>query len=369
MGRVASPVVIRLPVRVRAGAVTAVAVAVSLAGAACGGGGKKDDAASTTTAQPPATTGPPAVAANADPLTGLPLNPGLPGRAALVVKIDNAPKARPQAGVNQADIVVEEGVEGGVTRFFTLFHSQDAPSVGPVRSARSTDLLFAAQLGRPLFAYSGANNVFEGLIAKAPLVNVGVSRFPTAYHREPGRPSPYNLFSETKSLFGSAGDDVTPPPALFSYRAAGEAPPEAGSEPAPRVQARWKLNITTTVVYAWDEAVKGFKRTTDGAPHLDAAGTQVAPENVVFQVVGYHDTGLRDRSGAIVPEAELIGEGEAWVLTAGRLIKGRWSRPAEGQTTAFTLPTGEPIRLTPGRTWLELVPTGNLFPPGNLSAL
>ncbi|MCA1844640.1 MAG: DUF3048 domain-containing protein, partial [Actinobacteria bacterium] len=270
------------------------------------------------------------------------------------------PKARPQAGINQADIVVEEGVEGGVTRFFTLFQSHDAPSVGPVRSARSTDLLFAAQLGRPLFAYSGANAVFEGLISRAPLVNVGVSRFPTAYHREPGRPSPYNLFSETKALFGNAADDVTPPPALFSYRAPGEAPPEAGSEPARRVQAVWKLNITTTVVYAWDEESKTFKRTTDGVPHLDAAGTQVSPENVVFQVVGYHDTGLRDRSGAVVPEAELIGEGEAWVLTGGRLIKGRWSRPAEGQTTAFTLPTGEPIRLTPGRTWLELVPTGNL---------
>ncbi|MCA1844482.1 MAG: DUF3048 domain-containing protein [Actinobacteria bacterium] len=349
--------------RARSGAVAAVAVVVSLVGAACGGGGKKDDGANTTTAPSSTTTGAPAVAANANPLTGLPLDPAVPARAVLVVKIDNAPKARPQAGINQADIVVEEGVEGGVTRFFTLFHSHDAPSVGPVRSARSTDLLFAAQLGRPLFAYSGANAVFEGLIGKAPLVNVGVSRFPTAYHREPGRPSPYNLFSETKALFANAGDDVTPPPALFSYRGPGEAPPEAGTEPAPRVQAVWKLNITTTVVFAWDEASKTFKRTTDGAPHLDAAGTQVAPENVVFQVVGYHDTGLRDRSGAVVPEAELIGAGDAWVLTGGRLIKGHWSRQTQAETTAFTFPTGEPIRLTPGRTWLELVA------PGNLSAL
>jgi hypothetical protein len=343
--------------------VAAVAVVVSLVGAACGGGGKKDDAASTTTAPSSTTTGAPAVAANANPLTGLPLDPAVPARAALVVKIDNAPKARPQAGINQADIVVEEGVEGGVTRFFSLFHSFDAASVGPVRSARSTDLLFASQLGRPLFAYSGANAVFEGLIGKAPLVNVGVSRFPTAYHRQPGRPSPYNLFSETKALFANSGDDKTPPPALFGYRAPGEAPPEAGSEPAPRVQAVWKLNITTTVVYAWDEASKTFRRTTDGAPHLDAAGTQVAPENVVFQVVGYHDTGLRDRSGAVVPEAELIGAGEAWVLTGGRLVKGHWSRQTDTQTTAYTLPSGEPIRLTPGRTWLELVA------PGNLSAL
>ena len=354
------------PRRARAGSLTlttAAVLVVALVGAACSGDGKKKEAASSSTTAGPSTSTAPPVAANADPLTGLPADPARAARAALVVKIDNAPKARPQAGINDADIVVEEGVEGGVTRYFTLFHSKDTPAVGPVRSARSTDLLVAHQLGKPLFAYSGANQVFEGLIAKAPLVNVGVGRYPTAYHREPGRASPYNLFSDTKSLFALAGDDTTAPPPLFYYRPAGEAPPTAGSEPAPKVQAVWKLNITTTVVYAWDEASKTFRKTTDGAPHLDAAGVQVAPENVVFQVVGYHDTGLRDRSGAVVPEAELIGEGDVWVLTGGRLIKGHWSRPSDDRTTAYTLPSGDPIRLTPGRTWVELVP------PGNLSAL
>jgi hypothetical protein len=335
----------------------AAAVALSLLAAACGGGGK--DEAATTTTQPPSTGPAPTVDPNADPLTGLPHDPASPPRAALIVKIDNAPKARPQAGINEADVVVEEGVEGGVTRFATLFHSRDAVSVGPVRSARSTDLLFAQQLGRPLFSYSGANAVFADLIRKAPLVDVGVGRFPALYKRQPGRPAPYNLFSETRGMYASAPDEKAPPAPLFSYRAAGEAPP-AASEPAPRVQAVWKLNITTTVVFAWDEASHMFKRSTDGQPHLDAAGTQVATENVVFQVVGYRNTGLVDRSGAAVPEAELIGEGEAWILTAGRLVKGRWSRPTEGQTTTYILPSGEPIKLTPGRTWLELVPLGNL---------
>src|SRR5919205_451245 len=102
------------------------AVLVALLGAACGGGGKKGEAASSTT-QPPSSTAPaPTVAANADPLTGLPHDPSAPVRAALIVKIDNAPKARPQAGINDADVVVEEGVEGGVTRFATLYQSHDA---------------------------------------------------------------------------------------------------------------------------------------------------------------------------------------------------------------------------------------------------
>lgn len=350
----------RLPSPPRSRLLAVACVAVTLLGAACSGGGD-DEAATTTTAPPESSTSTaPAVAANANPLTGLPADPAVPARGALVVKIDNAPLARPQAGINEADIVVEEGVEGGVTRFFTLFHSREASSVGPVRSARSTDLLFAQQLGKPLFSYSGANRVFAAQVSKAPLDDVGVGRFPTAYRRERGRPAPYNLFSETKALFGSAAGNVAPPPPLFSYRAPGEAPPEAGSEPAVPVQAVWKLNITTTVVFAWDEASKTFRRTTDGKPHVDAAGVQVSTENVVFQAVGYRNTGLVDASGAAVPEAELIGDGEAWVLSGGRLIKGRWSRPNDTQTTAYTFPSGEPIRLTPGRTWLELVPLGNL---------
>lgn len=353
------PVPRPFPLRRRSRLITAGLLAAALLGAACGGGGD-DDAATSTTQPEPTTSTAPTVAANANPLTGLPLDPAVPARAALAVKIDNAPKARPQAGINEADVVVEEGVEGGVTRFFTLFHSQDAPSVGPVRSARSTDLLFAQQLGRPLFSYSGANKVFAAQVGRAPLVDVGVGRLPGAYRRQPGRPAPYNLFSTTKELYAAAGDNVAPPPPLFSYRPVGEAPPEAGSEPARPLEAVWKLNITTTVVFAWDEASKTFRRSTDGRPHMDAANVQVATENVVFQVVGYRNTGLVDTSGAAVPEAELVGEGEVWVLTGGRLIKGRWSRPTEGQTTAYTYPSGEPIRLTPGRTWIELVPLGNL---------
>src|SRR5262249_4811525 len=147
VGRVACPGVIRLPSPPRVGAVFV--VGVLLVGAACSGGGTKH-AASTTTQPPAPNTTATALAAGADPLTALPAAPRAAARAALVVKIDNAPKARPQAGINDADIVVEEGVEGGVTRFATLFHSHDAPSVGPVRSARSTDLLFARQIGKPL---------------------------------------------------------------------------------------------------------------------------------------------------------------------------------------------------------------------------
>jgi DUF3048 family protein len=338
-------------VKLRALALVFVALA-----AACSGG---DDKEATTTSQGPTTTVATLPAApNTYPLTGLPSDPTRAARPGLVVKLDNAPKGRPQAGINEADVVVEEGVEGGITRFAAIFHSADALTIGPVRSARSTDILFATQLGRPLFAYSGANAVFAQLLASSPLLDVGVGRVPEIYHREKSRPALYNLFSSTPDMVAKAPAGATPPAPLVTYRAVGE--PAPAGDPAPVVKALWKDKVRTDVSYMWDATAKGFARTQNGTAHVDATGKQVAPENVVLQVVPYHNTGLVDRSGAAVPEAELVGEGEVVVLTDGKLIRGRWKRSEAGAVTTYTDAAGAPIRLTPGRTWVELVPPGNL---------
>jgi len=319
-----------------------VAVAVALAAALAPGAGS---ATAAGPAAPPDPAGP-------SPLTGLP--GAAPNRPALIVKIDNAPKARPQAGLNQADVVVEEMVEGGLTRFFAVFDSQDADPVGPVRSARSTDIAIATAMHRPLFSYSGANRVFEEQVQQAPLVNVGLRAAPDRYHRERGRPAPYNLFTSTAALYPLAPADSVPPPPMFAYRAVGEAPGGAGMAPVERANVRW----ATAVEWQWDAAVGGWWRSQAGGRHVDRAGRGVVPANVVVQFVDYRDTGLRDASGAAVPEAQVVGEGDAWVLTGGQLIPGRWSKPSADAVTRYLDSTGADIRLTPGRTWLELAPPG-----------
>jgi hypothetical protein len=139
----------------------------------------------------------------------------------------------------------------------------------------------------------------------------------------------------------------------------GSRPAPAGSEAAPRIQAQWRGRIITTLVLDWDAGSGGFARTVDGAPHVDADGKRISPENVILQMVKYRDTGLVDTSGAAVPEAELVGEGEVWVLTAGRMLKGKWTKPSAEAPTRYFDPSGGPIRLTAGRTWVELVPAGN----------
>jgi hypothetical protein len=303
---------------------------------------------------PPVVPAPPTMAAS--PLTGLPMDIVASKRPVLVVKIDNAPKARPQIGLNQADVVFEEGVEGGITRFAALFHSEMAKPVGPVRSARSTDIKIVSALHHPLFAYSGANALFKQYVHDAPLVDVGVDNYPDKYHRDSSRTSPYNLFSETDELLKLAPDGAVPPPALFAFRGPGVAPSGPGAHAVTHARLWWQASKMTEAIWDWDPLAKGWRRTQNGETHVDAAGRQVTPANVVVQFVNYHDTGLVDSSGTAVPEADVVGEGDAWVLTGGMLVPCHWSKASNTELTHYTDAAGAEVQLARGKTWVELVP-------------
>ena len=311
---------------------------------------------------------PPAATTFSAPLTGLPMDAARAKRPVVVVKIDNAPLARPQVGLNQADVVFEEGVEGGITRFAALFHSRGSGPVGPVRSARSTDIKIVSALHRPLFSYSGANEVFKRYVAEAPLVDVGFDAHPDRYHRDSGRPSPNNLFSNTEELFELTPAGAVPPPSLFTYRAPGEAAAGPDARPVAHARAFWAgATKSTEALWDWDATAQGWRRTQNGEAHVDAAGRQVTPPNVILQFVNYHDTGLVDSSGTAVPEAEVVGEGDAWVLTGGLMIPCRWSKPSNDEITRYLDASGAEVRLGPGSTWVELVPPGqgSRWPPAS----
>lgn len=327
--------------------------------AACAGGSDRPASAPTvvrptTTASTSTTIDPNAPKA---PLTGMPVAAGANlERPALVVKIDNAPSARPQAGIIEADIVYEEQVEGGVTRLAAVFHSADAEPLGPVRSFRTTDLAIAAPLGKPLFAYAGANTAFLRELRRSSLVDVGWDAAPNEYRKDRSRRSPHNLFSTTQGLFDQASSSAATPEPLFQYRAAGEA--VSGAEPVTRVVMAYRENVETAVTYTWDAKLRGWARVQNGTPHVDVAGRQVAPQNVIVQFVRYVKTKYRDASGSSVPEGKLIGKGEAWLFTDGKVVKGTWAKPSSSAITTYADAAGRPLRLTPGRTWVELNPPG-----------
>jgi hypothetical protein len=326
---------------------------------ACGGG---DDGGATTTTTPEtttSTTAPPSV----QPLTGVPHSgdPAVLTRPALVVKIDNAdgprPLARPQAGLNQADVVFEERVEGSVTRLAAVFHAQDADPVGPVRSFRTTDLQIVSLLNLPLFAWSGANETFAQLAREGPLVDVGFDVATDAYYRDPDRRAPHNLMTSTPALRQHTPEGAAAPAPLFTYRTAGD--PLAGGRPVGDVRVSYGGGGGAAPVnYRVDPATGTFLRFQRDTPHVDAAGVQVQVENVVIQHVEYVPTGVTDSGGNPVPEAQLVGSGPVWVLSGGAIVEGTWSRAAIDQPTTFADAAGAPIALAPGRTWVALPEVG-----------
>src|SRR5918993_561400 len=297
------------------------------------------------------------------PLSLLPLlgTPGeAPQRAALGVKIDTTQAGRPQTGLAQADVVFEEMVEGGLTRLLAVFHSQDPESLGPVRSARSTDLFILAELGRPLFAWSGANPTFAAAVEAADLVDVGVGATPDGYRREPDRPAPYNLYAASDLLREAVADDDAsiPPPAIFSYRAAGTALAGPGVEPVTGFRTTGSGALSIEIAWEWDAASASWLRDQDGTPHVDRDGDRVRAANVIVRITPYRDSGVRDSVGAVVPEAEAIGEGHAGWLRGRQVQRGRWLKPSPDAPTAYVDTTGAPLRLTPGQTWVEVLPPG-----------
>lgn len=343
----------RIVVGVVAGAVVIGGVAVALLA-----GGSDEPPPTTTTTAPTTTTVPPTtIPVPVAPLTGLPADPALLARTALVVKIDNVePKARPQAGINQADVVYEERVEGSVTRLLAVFHSTDAAPVGPVRSARSSDIGVLSTLHRPYFAWSGANDTFAALIRGSNLNDVGYDTATGHYYRDGGRRAPNNLFLKSTSEFMALPNEgSSPPPVFFAYRAPDQQ--AAHLEPVGGVHITFGSSAgAAPVEYRWDG--QGWARFQKGTPHVDAAGQQIAPPNVIVQFTPYASSGVTDQFGTPIPEAQMVGEGDVWVLTNGGLVVGRWHKPAIDAVTTYTDVDGNPIGLTPGRTWVAMPPPG-----------
>ena len=338
-------------------AVAPLAVACSSGGssdqAAPGPGGSPASSSTTTTAAPVPTY----------PLRGTPVtDPAQAQLPALVIKIDNVDQyARPQAGINQADIVYEEKIEGPISRFAAIFQSNELDLVGPIRSGRSTDVAIVSTLNTPLYAFSGANEEFARQLRRAPLVYISHDNQPELFDRRPGRTAPDNVFTSTARLRTQTPAGAQPPVPQFTYRTPG-APLPAGAVAVPSFDYDFgKGPVGQPVTFTWDPAKQGWARTQKGSPHVDNDKVQIAPTNVIVQFVPYHDTGLVDLSKTPVPEAELVGTGDAWVFLDGQAVKATWSKPDNATVTTYTATDGTPIALNPGQTWIALVPTGGDF--------
>ncbi|MFB4319417.1 DUF3048 domain-containing protein [Actinomadura sp. 21ATH] len=268
----------------------------------------------------------------------------------LAVKIENTRPALPQTGVRSADIVYVEQVEGGETRLMAVYSSKLPPRVGPVRSARISDLHILPQFGRPAFAFSGVQSKMKKYIKQAPLYDISQESAGSAYFRAGPKPIPYNLYASPKSLLKQAPKAEGPRDIGFRF---GPAP--AGGRPVKTFTARWP---STRMSFTWSAEQKRWLSAHNGRTNTAAEGGVLGGQTVVIQYARTTRSKFHDFLGNYTPEIKTTGTGRALVLRDGRAYDARWSRPAENAGTTFTTAAGEPMTFAKGQVWMVLVNDG-----------
>lgn len=294
------------------------------------------------------------------PLTGQPAPNGqVPQRPALAIKVENLPQARPQYGFSKADVIYEEPVEGGITRYVVIYQCQGSPRVEPVRSGRLIDPEIVMQYGaHPLFAYSGAIQPAVDSIDASTLIDVGAYRGPASdFWRDPDRVIPHNLETSTSLLWAygaSVGAKPAAPPSPFTFGS-----PVAGGTPAASVHISYEFSNLT---WTWNPTTGLFQRSYDdpgyvGQAAMGEGGYMTASNVIVMHVVEYPSQFVEDATGAHENLLTLIGSGAVEVFRNGTEFSGSWVRPKFSDVTKYVTASGQTITLTPGQTWIELVPT------------
>jgi hypothetical protein len=280
----------------------------------------------------------------------------VPNRPALAVKVDNLPAARPQYGLGSADVIYEEPVEGGLTRFIAIYQCRDAARIQPIRSARIIDPEIVRQFGaHPLFAHAGGIQPALAAVAASPLIDIGTDQAPAGtYKRDSARSAPQNLYSSTNALYAAGlarHATFAPPLPVFSY-----GPLPAGAGPAASVHIPYSYS---DVRWTWNSATQSWSRSyaTSGAA-TQAEGGQITATNVIImKVVVYPSPYVEDATGAHENLLVLTGSGPAQVFRNGDMVSGTWQRGTLNDKTRYLDTAGHVIPLSPGNTWIELVPT------------
>ena len=322
----------------------AAGLVVAAATGACSSGGAETPSTATAAA---ASTATPAVTT---PSTTTPQTSSLSGGPVLAVKIDNTAPARPRIGLDHADVVYLEPVEAGYTRLLAVFSSSMPPEVGPVRSARESDLELLGNYGPVAFAFSGASAYTLGIVATGAQVNLSYDASRQGFRREADRPAPYNLLGDPAALLARAGGSAPPGDIGFRF-----GPSTSGGLSATSLETAYGHS---SVSFTWDPTQRRYLLTTDGRPELVADGGQVGAQTVIVQSVTVRESANRDVNGIPTPVASLVGQGSVTVLREGQQWSGQWSRPALAAPTSLQTADGRPITLAGTPVWVLLVPQG-----------
>jgi hypothetical protein len=271
-------------------------------------------------------------------------------RPALAIKVENSVEARPQSGLERADLIYEEVVEGGITRFMAVFHCGQSSRTGPVRSARFDDAKLALPFTR-LLAYSGSNLIVENELEKRKLATFTELSAGDAFFRvPPGSTDIHSLYANTEKIRARAPRKAKPPdPEIFRFG-------DLNGRARKARKVTINFNPSNTIEYRWTKGA--WRRWEAGKPFMVASGAQVSVPNLVIQEVRVDNSPkIVDPAGNPSPDIELTGRGRALLFRDGRVVKGTWTIKKEGRAPVFKTRSGDAFSFRPGPIWIELVPS------------
>jgi hypothetical protein len=267
--------------------------------------------------------------------------------------VENLPHARPQAGLESADVIDEEPVEGGITRFIVIFQCHDAKRVGPVRSARFTDVDILPQYGtQTLFGFAGGAPPVEQRVRESGLVDVNFQapKAVKAYTRDPNRQAPHDLYTSTGGLYRAGGTHGGKPTEVLPFSSAVPSTAKRASK------VELDFSPSADVFWTYNRKKDLWVRSYDTGPADLENGASITARNVVVQVVKLKQTNIHDAAGNISPEVVATGTGTCLVFRNGKVIKGNCNRASLDDLTVYKDAKGNTIDLAPGTTWIELLP-------------
>lgn len=288
------------------------------------------------------------------PLTGVEAE--VADRPAVAVKIENTSAARPQSGLEDADVVWETIVEFEVSRFIAVFHSQAPKEIGPIRSARPMDIAIVEPLDG-LFAFSGAQRRMVTRLGRSEhLQMISNDAGDGGMYRVGTRAAPHNVYASVTTFLKEAKKGLTAPAEQFGFASSvDEATAVADGTKARSISLR--LSAASRPSWTWSADHKAWLRFENGAKHSAASGKQLNATNVVVIEAKQVDSGMDAQGGAMVPDYKLAGErGKALVATGGKTIEARWVKGGSAKPMRLETLDGEELTLAPGNTWVELVP-------------
>ena len=282
-------------------------------------------------------------------LTGETIEAGSLSRPGLAGKIDNHPSARPQVGLDEADIVFEELVEGGLTRYIAVWHSSLPAEIGPVRSVRPMDPEIVSPFGG-IFAYSGGQVRFIQMMQEAPVYNAihGQPDTEETFYRTSAKVAPHNVLVKAPELVDQHLN-LPAPERQFAYApSVEESTAVVAGSPVTSMNPRFSGFSSPT--WEWDGTQGTFLRfQTNGAADSASSGNQIFATNVVVLQVGIDV--VED-----IPTTRLVNQGKGWVATGGSILEINWFKATPESPIILTTDDGEEVRLGVGNTWIELIP-------------